>query len=203
MTHFDYKQANLIERNSVFSALLSKYEQLKESGYSGLRGIFLCDGGSDLFHHDEGDFGMTYGVDQIVHHFLKSDNVKEVIGFVITITVVPRQKGRYSLPRIIDPSPPYAVALKFHVSESGQTAKQKRELLIEKLSDKFPPAVTTAANAMEWNNSDLRHEGGSFEGGSSVADNEIKLSARLVLQVLAGRKQIHDVDDVTTSGTSS
>ncbi|HZE69889.1 MAG TPA: hypothetical protein VE135_10245 [Pyrinomonadaceae bacterium] len=61
---------------------MSKYEQLKDSGYSGLRGIILCDGGSDLFHHQEGDFGTTYGVDQIVRHFLKIDNVREVIGFV-------------------------------------------------------------------------------------------------------------------------
>jgi len=203
MMHFYYKQANLIGRNPVFSALMSKYEQLKESGYSGLQGIILCDGGSDPFHNQEADFGPTYGVVQIVRYFLKLDNVKAVIGFVIIITIVSRQRGRYKLPHIIDPSPPYAVALKVHVSEAGQAAKEKLELLIEKLSDKFPPAVTHAANAIEWNNSEVRHEGVSFEGGSSVADNEIKLSARFVLEVLAGKKQIHDLDDVTASGISS
>ena len=138
-----------------------------------------------------------------MQHFLNIENVKKVIGFVITSTVVSRQKGRYRIPHIIDPSPPYAVALKLHISDSGQSAKQNLELLIEELSDKFPPAVANAANAMEWHNSGLRDEGNSFEGGSSVADNEIKLSARLVLEVLAGRKQIHDVDDATASETSS
>ena len=36
-----------------------------------------------------------------------------------------------------------------------------------------------------------------------MADNEIKLSARFVLEVLAGKKQIHDLDDVTASRISS
>lgn len=203
MTHLDYKQVNLLERNSIFSALRSKYEQLERSGYMGLRGIILCDGGSDAFHHREGDWGLTYGVDQIVRHFLKDDKVRKDIGFVITVTVVSTQTGRYSLPRIIDPSARYAVALKVHVSESGEPARQNLDVLIPKLRDKFLPAVTHAANAVEWIKSDLKHIGGSFEGGSSVGDNEIKLSARLALEVLAGRKQIHDPDDVAVPGTSS
>jgi len=46
-------------------------------------------------------------------------------------------------------------------------------------------------------------KGVRLKEASSVADNEIKLSARLVLELLAGRKQLHDVDDATSSETSS
>ena len=187
MRHFNYKQANLLEWNPVYTALRTKYEQLKESNYSGLRGIILCDGGSDLFHHFEGDFGTTYGVDQIVRHFLKAEKIKEVIGFVITITAESRQSTRYSLPHIIDPIPAYAVEIKLHVSQTADAARRDLDSLVEKLRGKFPLAVTHAANAMDWNNCELRHEGVSFEGGLSVSDDEVQLSARSLLKLLAGK----------------
>lgn len=51
MTHFDYRQTNLIERNSTFQALMRKYDQLENSNYPGLKGVILCNSGADLFNN--------------------------------------------------------------------------------------------------------------------------------------------------------
>lgn len=159
-----------------------------------------------MFHHFEGDFGTTYGVDQIVRHFLKDDVIKEVVAFVITVTVVSRESTRYSLPHTINPSPRYEVVLKLHLSQTGDALRPILDSFLKKLRAQFPQAVTHAANAMEWNNCDLRHEGVTFEGGLSVSDDEVQLSARSLLELLAGKislKQFYETHGFIASATTS
>ena len=165
MQVFSYSQVNLLERNSVYDALVRKHEQLELSNYNGLRGIILCDGGSDVFHETEGGFGPNYGVDDIVRHFLSKRNKDNVVGFVVTAAVVRTKVGRHTLPHIIDRSPSYKVVLKLFVSPSGLAAKPQLEALIGKLARHYPPAVRYAKNALEWNTTSVKHQGVSFEGG--------------------------------------
>jgi hypothetical protein len=153
MTHFNYRQANLIERNSTFAALMRKYDQLERSNYQGLSGVILCDAGAEVFHNFEAGFGPTFGVDQIVQHFLRDPKVKKVVGFVITAAVVPANTGRHRIPREIDGSPDYRLALKLHLSETGEKVRTELESLVQRIEDKFPEPVTHAANAREWNES--------------------------------------------------
>ncbi len=46
--HLVYTAANILDDNSVFSALKRKARQLKQSRYPGMRGVILCDGGCHI-----------------------------------------------------------------------------------------------------------------------------------------------------------
>jgi hypothetical protein len=185
MTHFSYTQANSFIRNPVYGALEKKYKQLKKSDYKGVLGILLCDGGSVLFHHAEGDFGTTYGVDQIVRYFLKE---YEDIGFVISFTV--RSKDQYSIhtmPRAYDSSPRYEIFMAIHLPKCSAHIEKELVSLVGEIDKILPVPITHVTNALHHNNSRLRGEGTSFKGGWSVSERQIKLSARALLELLAAK----------------
>lgn len=77
-----YTLAYSLEGNPVFRTLREKAKQLKASGYSGLRGIILCDGGCDLVHRSGQVGAGCYRLDQVVQHFLMTT---ETVGFVLVI----------------------------------------------------------------------------------------------------------------------
>lgn len=68
--------------NPLFKALAKKRKQLKESGYKGLCGIIVCDGGSGVLHHTGYAGPEAYRVDQIVNRFLNSTSS---VHFVLAI----------------------------------------------------------------------------------------------------------------------
>lgn len=185
MTHFSYTQANSLTRNPVYNALEKKYKQLTKADYKGILGILLCDGSSDLFHHAEGDFGTTYGVDQIVRYFLKEH---EDISFVISFTVRHKDPyARHTVPHAYDSSSRYEIYMVIHLPERSAAIEKELVSLVEKLDKILPVPITHATNALHHNKSALKGEGTSFKGGWSVSERKIRLSARALLELLAGK----------------
>jgi len=64
---FDF--AAVVDSNPVYNALSSKAEQLRNSGYNGIKGIFLCDGGCRILHDKHGHWA-AYTIQEVVLHFL-------------------------------------------------------------------------------------------------------------------------------------
>jgi hypothetical protein len=66
-----YSSAYSLTRNPLFAALNSKAKKLRESGYIGVRGIIVVDGGSQLLHANQRAGGSPWSCGEIVEHFLR------------------------------------------------------------------------------------------------------------------------------------
>lgn len=71
-----------LTNNPLFKALSKKRRQLKDSGYEGLRGIIVCDGGCGILHHSGYQGPEAYRLDQIINRFLSSTSS---VQFVLAI----------------------------------------------------------------------------------------------------------------------
>jgi hypothetical protein len=76
-----YTSIYSLTRNPIFNRLEKKSTQLKKSGFSGITGIFLCDGAcSSLNHNATG--GSEISQNKIIEHFFKSN---QRVSFVVAI----------------------------------------------------------------------------------------------------------------------
>lgn len=86
------------DRNPLYVALKEKGHQLKLCGYSGLKGVIVCDGGAHVLRNIGGSF--AYSVRDIVLHALKRHSS---IDFVVIVSLRDRnlkemrQEVRYEL----------------------------------------------------------------------------------------------------------
>jgi len=71
-----------LTNNPLFKALSKKRRQLKDSGYDGLRGIIVCDGGCGILRHTGYQGPEAYRLDQIINRFLSSTSS---VQFVLAI----------------------------------------------------------------------------------------------------------------------
>lgn len=77
-----YTTAYSLTNNPIFNRLSEKREQLKKSGFKGLCGVILCDGGCETLHRTEYAGPSAYSLDQIVTHFLEST---QSVHFVLSL----------------------------------------------------------------------------------------------------------------------
>lgn len=77
-----YTTPHSLTNNPVFNALAKKRSQLKGSGFEGIRGVILCDGGCGILQHTGYSEPEAYRLDQIVAHFLNST---ASVHFVLTV----------------------------------------------------------------------------------------------------------------------
>jgi len=77
-----YTSTTVKDDNPLFNALKSKAAQLKQSGYRGIRGIIVCDGGSRIF--TEMSNWSTFNMREVVNDFLRQHSS---VSFVLTIGV--------------------------------------------------------------------------------------------------------------------
>jgi hypothetical protein len=130
-TYPGYKTAYSNTHNSIAEALRSKAGQLKKSGFTGLKGIFLCDGASDLIR-------STSRLETVIAEVLRR---RTTVNFVIVATVDDRgpRDSRHSV----------KLDIYFNPRVSDNDRQQLRKLLAN-LSDAFPKPVerpqTVAAN---------------------------------------------------------
>lgn len=186
----DLNYENSLIRNSISGNLEAKYDQLTNTGYKGKIGILVCDGGSDYFL-DKADL-YSKNVEDIIYNFLNSH---PEISFVISFEV--RQDIDYTSSKLNVICTPY----------KGKNFKESDQWIIEmleKFSDFFPEAVRGTSQAFrltKWLLENKIFEGFSFKGAYSESYNQIKISARTVLELLAGRIsqedffKLHDFTD--------
>lgn len=175
----DYTAPRSPERNPLFNALKAKADQLRGSGWQGLRGIVICDGDCGALR-DRAFFGGTAGCKEIVAEFFKHH--PRTVGFVAVLEVLSRFR---TFPRQLDIgihsklfwNPRQDEALRPAVEETFRTA-----------CDRLPTPARTPANALEWLRSEDVDSGTSFYGGFSMkGPDEIRISARGLVELLAGK----------------
>jgi hypothetical protein len=171
-----YTQPTIIDCNPLWNALDDKWKSLEKACLSGHRGIIVCDGDCETINN-KSDWDQ-YGADDIINEFLRDHKSIEFV-----LTLVPVHKGFR-----LDLSPKnHSVIVNLY---SRNTELPSWLVPIWDFPSSLPQIQNTAQNARyeaEWKRANGKwHEGQSFGGSCTVSDMRIKLSARDLLELLAG-----------------
>jgi len=167
-----YTSTTVIDNNPLFNALKSKADQLRRSGYDGIRGIIVCDRGSRIFN--EMSNWATYRMEDVVHEFLRQNSS---VAFVTTMGVRWRNSYLYVVPRVF-----------VRRGYSGKAWVATLNDLITRVVQCLPQLQQTPENVlseMRWNRSTIQTK--PYFGESIMSANEIRISARELLDLLSGR----------------
>lgn len=178
-THLAYKQINHLTENRIHEALVDKADQLSRSGFGGLLGIILCDGGYSPFH-STADFS-THTIREVIAYFLRNN---PGIGFIVTLIIKPN-----SYPRI-----PNEITPMIYVN--GNMSEQNSAILqyVYEAVDRLPEIENDAFNAVNHLKSGNPQEGNK-NGEFTMSSNEIRISARTVMELLSGRMTFQEFSD--------
>jgi hypothetical protein len=180
-SHPAFDLTAVIDQNPIYNALCAKADQLRKSGYHGLKGIFLCDAGCWGLHQPTSNW-QFYGADEVVRHFLYQN---QSISFVLVLIVEDKSNafGRTSRP-VITPS--------LHVNGSAIHQKAAIEQIAGCLMSRLPTPEETPKNAMlqlkRKDGMSGRHMG-TLERGRCI-----EMSARMLLEILAGELSVRDFE---------
>ena len=173
LTNPGYSLATSLTKNTVYRCLEEKAQQLSQSGaMQQPRGIILCDGGNSLLRR-----GREWGacnIVKIIHHFLSQ---YPSVSFVLTL-FVKQTFGGESRAKVI---------FALYKGKSFASLGDDVLAIINNLGNVIPEPERSARNAISHLSSSRAHEGSSFWGGLTVSDDNIKISARALLEMLAGR----------------
>lgn len=171
LSHLSFKQITSLIQNTVYNRLEEKVGKLTGAEYKAPLAVILCDGGCSYLgdrHHP-----TTYGIDDVIRYFL---NQYPEISFVLTF-FVEQHFGHGAYRKVIP---------KLYKGKSFPSIGANIVNCIGKLVEVLPIAERNAVNAVNYLS--LRpNEGNTFIGGLEVSNNEIKISARVLLDLLAGR----------------
>lgn len=161
--------------NPLYRALKRKHNQLREAPLEGPTLIFACDGGSRSLR-SRSESGVS--TDAIVARFLKDYSVTGVI--VLTVEQAPFMPLMAGTPR------PYLKVRAHSHPRSDPSDAEKVRLLCAQIAEVMPTPAAEVANAFH----DLQRgsvtRGHTNWGGLEVTENSVRLSARGVLELLAG-----------------
>jgi hypothetical protein len=170
-THLSYTVPFTAHGNPVHNRLHAKALQLGRAGFDGIKGIILCDAGCQMLTR-QGHRGMNLGGAEIIASFL---NEEPSIGFVTVLSI--ESDGSHTFGpkhlRIVD---------KTYVNRSHRDFAELLGSFFRELVLHLPRPETTSINAH-----DVTDQGKSFYGGGSMAGTTIKISARTVIGILAGK----------------
>jgi hypothetical protein len=145
VTHLSYTVPYSLCRNPVANALKRKADQLKESGFQGMKGIILCDAGCDTLR--DGPQGAVFGCKEIVEAFFRTHSS---IGWVLVIRVEASLR----------PLRPLSISLKSKLYPNPAAEKSllsKTSEVIEKMIAYLPRPEATPMNARQRANLSRRH----------------------------------------------
>jgi len=170
----------VIDKNPLFAALKDKADQLKKSGYQGLRGVIVCDGGADILR--ERFSSDYYSSSEVALEALRRHTS---IDFVVTLSLrnidsgTVRQKVESHI--IVRMMEPWALEL---------------ESLMSKVIQHLPIVLQTPENVRNefkyWRGretSRIHLERLSMKSGRTGV-TEIRMSTRTLMDVLSGRLSI-------------
>lgn len=168
-----------LEHNPVFQRLEEKSEQLEKTGYSGIRGVFLCDSGARIVqgnYHPE-----PYSLEKILDAFFKKHRE---ISFVCTLYSAQYQKQRRDRS---ERQSSYRITGKFWSNPTAaHPISDNLKDLIQNLPLNLPDAETDGRSAQSWIAAHPEPCGRSFIGGLKMSGHSVKLSARALQELLAG-----------------
>ena len=162
-------------RNPLTNALENKWDQLAKSGYSGPRGIIVCDGGCETLRERNAVSGM-HGCSEIVEPFLKAHNS---LLFILVMRVEEHYSASH-LNRSIQIHPKL-----YWNSATGKNLYQQTKDVIDRMLHYLPKLESTPTNALSWLAAKKTY--GRPIGEITVQGNTIKISARALTELLAGK----------------
>lgn len=171
--HLSYTVIYSPTKNHVYDALVDKRKQLLATGFTGLKGIFLCDGDCNLVHSGGGSCDAV-SLEQVVRQFLTEDtSVDFIMVFAITSAI-----GSPSVESTVN-----IVPCLYH-KEQADANKEKLIRLVGRLS--LPKPEATPGNALSFLKRKA-HGGRSHAGGWRMDSKSVKISSRTLLDLLSGR----------------
>ena len=167
------------DRNPLYNALRAKAAQLR--GATGLVGIIVGDGGSCMLT-DRQRFRHEISAQEIIDEFLRQHSS---IHFILLLSV---REARTLGSRI---SPDRKLHARLSTSKTAIIPPQL-EALLQSMMGRMPKPVNMPINAAH--RSREPGFGWGHHGGHEMSEKRIKLSAREVLEVLAGRCSVQDMN---------
>jgi hypothetical protein len=183
---FSFTVPYSLDNNVLMNALRTKAEQLKGTGFDGIKGILVCDGHCDSVSAiaiPRGNYSPHFQPEQIVAAFLRRWTS---VSFVWMLTVKEPLTADSPTSRL------------FH-AKLFLNAKAKHACsleLIEALSGlaaMLPSPARSPVNALYFLNPEEPlpdSSYNSFNGGVQMTSNEIRLSSRTLVRLLAGRVSV-------------
>lgn len=169
------------KRNPVFNALKAKKEQLKRSGFTGLKGVVLCDGSCRMLTADSGS--SAFSLRDILSGFCRGTRA---IDFILTVGVHEQYQswGRRST---------YSLKSYLHLRDGMPAEDANRIKRVFNLAVKYLPAPQRAGYQAHY----MLDRGspppawytgisGSFEMAAAYESMKIKISSRRLLALIAG-----------------
>ena len=176
-SHLDYTVVYSLTENLIYNALTGKASQLNGTNFNGPRGIVLCDGSCRFLNHGLTGNG-SYTLDEVIRHFLNENNS---ISFVLTCVV--RDVGERSSPYL----GPFQLSSVLYQGAGFDDIRFDLAEILRTL--RFPTPKLNARNAINYLKGSTPHEGSRCAGEIIMEQNRttVKISARLVLELLAGK----------------
>jgi hypothetical protein len=173
--HLAFEYAHSDTENHVFDALDAKARQLRNAFLNVPLGILLCDGGTSLLKATKSWY--SYSIGEILTRFF-TENAD--ISFVAIFTV---QHNRNS---------DYLVQVELHSNPKHELLATPLTALFDSLKSRLPSPKHSPTNAR------LRLEEGEpkykfcYFGGMTMTNRSIRMSARTLIELLAGKMRIED-----------
>jgi hypothetical protein len=175
--HLICEISNVLDKNPLYYALKSKGDQLKATGYNGMKGIFICDGGCHTLSSTTSHFS-SYNADEIVRHFFRQyDSVLFVVCFVVREHYTNSAHDRKQ-----------SVEAKLFLNPKWRIDTVPLTEILSKVHQLVPPPQSSPGNAMARLKSDRGMQGEYC--GRLTMSGSVKMSARMLLEVLSGNRTI-------------
>ena len=174
--HSSYTVPYSLQKNTLSNALDDKRKQLKKSGYIGLKGVIVCDGGCDALN-ERSHVGGAFGCQDLVHDFLDSQSS---ISWILVLRIesmhsfLPHEKSIEIKPKLY-----------WKRAENGGRFRDTASVF-HRMLEYLPQPEATPMNALHW----LKGRNGNMGrpiGTVTMQDKAIKFSARVLTEVLAGK----------------
>jgi hypothetical protein len=174
--HPAYTVAYNDTKNPVANALESKVKQLKNSNFSGPRGVILCDGGCTVMQPGF-NAGVSFSLSQLIDRFFRRNRS---VSFVLTLTAI--EAPRNSRPNVES----RIVGTLFTNPGAKTPVSRKSEDILRTIGQYFPKPVRCATTAQSLINKKQLQVGLSYIAGYSMRGLEIKIPSRSLVSLMAG-----------------
>ena len=175
--HLVYTVPYSRQRNPLANSLKSKSKQLGQSGYQGLSGLIVCDGGCEALK-ERSKINGAYGCHEIIGDVFKNHSS---IAFVLVLQLIENFRNNIHHSIHITPKIYWNPAqTKAHIQELG--------IAIERMLKSLPSPEAAPKNAINWLKSQKNI--GRPLSKISMANNSIKISARALTELLAGKVEL-------------
>ena len=175
-----YTHVTSLTRNSLSHALKQKVQKFKESGYHGYKIIFVCDGGSDSLRMLVRENYGRSGAMSVINKFFRNHTS-------IDLVVVMGIDRRHEFPILYGRGKPILRLRSFENPRHKRPETQLINNLLCQLTDLIPPPCSDVVNALHHLKSEEKRVGISLKGGFKMTRKEVKLSVRVIQELLAGR----------------